>query len=748
MALACLLTAFTPLSARTTGHHVSSLTGDAQLDSLLFDMNERVHREEEKGVGQLELDVYVKGWSEVTRRRWLCRLIPNLLPFETSTQHESATEALCLVSFQAPCNLQITPMAHRYNSRKGRKLLRKVYPVLLPNYALSQRDDDRYYVFPFTDDGLTEYTYSLVTDVDTLTGHPLYTITFLPLRPHRLLMSGAMTVDGATHRPLRLQATGRIDFGTFDMDLSFTEYGEVNVPQRNHVTIDYNYAGSQGRNTYDCVYAFHQLSTRAELADARREAQLRDGQSHYDLTGVYDRIIPEVEADWDSLRPIPLSDAEVDRFAPPPATLPTLLPGTMPDSMYEHTVSVQSLRNLLRSKRARSVYQALPAHLMASSNINAFGTDLKVSGPLDPASLSYDRRNGVCFRERLRWSHRFDNGQSLIVRPEVGYSFGYGEMRYRLTAEWIYWPERRCGLQLSSRNRNSGFSSRFINLVNDALSDSVNTDFDDLGISYYHHYEARLEHSFELTNGLMAYLGVEHNYRTPVKHGARAHYNQSVSAEDLNTMVRDHYSDFNPYLRLEWQPHQYYHYQNRQKLYIASIYPKFSLEWAQGINGVFGSSGRYGRVETDVEQDIQLTPNRSLSYRASAGLLYHQRGEYFVNYRYFSTHQYPDSWNDHIGGVFHLLRDHWYLSSASYLQTHVMYESPFMLLHHLKPLSKFAIKERVYVSTLLAAHKAYYTEAGYGMGNNYFNLGGFVGTAGKQFMGFGVRATIEIDQHW
>jgi hypothetical protein len=731
-----------------------------------MDMNQRVHNEEEQGIGRLELDVYVKAWSHATRRKRLCRYIPNLLPFEASETKEAASEALCLVSFQAPCNLQITPVAHRYNSRKGRKLLRKVYPVLLPTYAIAQRKNDRYYVFPFTDDGLIEYNYSLRTDSDSLSGRPIYTIDFAPRRPHRVLMDGSITIDPMGHRPLCLRARGRIDFGTFDMELHFTPYGNVSVPARSHINIDYNYAGNHGRNTYDCLYTFHLLQSRAHLSVARHAARSLH-IDHYDLTGVYDRVVPEYEADWDSLRPIPLTEAESDRFELHPLpgdsllsidslaacdtlaisdslsllAVSTILPTQDADTL--HTVSVQSLRTLLSSSRARSLYQALPERLMSSSNINAFGTDLKVSGPLDPASLSYDKLNGVSFRERLRWSHHFNNGQSLILRPDIGYSFGFMEFRYNLTAEWIYWPERRCGLQLTARNRNSGFSSRFISLVNDALADSLGTQFDDLGISYYHHYEARLEQSYELANGFMAYLGVQHDYRTPVKHGSRA-----MTHEQLDALVHDYYADFSPYLRLEWRPHQYYHYQNRQKLYIASIYPKFALEVAQGINGVFGSSGSYGRVEADVEQDIRLTPNRSLSYHAGAGCLYHQDGEYFVNYRYFSSHQYPDSWNDHIGGVFHLLDDHWYLSSASYLQTHVMYESPFLLFHHLRPLSRFAIKERIYISTLLAQHKAYYQEAGYGIGNNYFNVGGFVGVAGREFMGFGVRATIEIDQHW
>ena len=168
---------------------------------------------------------------------------------------------------------------------------------------------------------------------------------------------------------------------------------------------------------------------------------------------------------------------------------------------------------------------------------------------------------------------------------------------------------------------------------------------------------------------------------------------------------------------------------------------------AQGIKGILGSKSDYTRMELDVHQTIPLGGVRSLSYHSGGGMFFRQKGEYFINYSYFSRSQYPDNWETHIGGVFSLLDDYWYSSSPAYLQVHVMYESPFMLLHRIRPISKFVIQERVYFSQLLADGKNVYTEAGYGMGNNYFNIGVFTGFVGLQFMDAGLKFTIELDQH-
>lgn len=691
------------MQARPVSHKIQANAGSAKLDTMLIHFNRKMKETEKRGIAKLAMEVYIKGNSHATRRGTLCKLIPNLLPFESGTG-ETFFEALCQISYQTPCNQQITPIAFRSNSRKGVKLLREIYPVLFPFYTISLRKDERYYVFPFTDDGLDEYEYSL-QDTLNIDGKRYYRIGFRPRVKHHFLLEGNITVDPENGQTYSLNCSGRIDFGKFRMEMIFSNYGKHSVPIRSLIVVDYNYAGCSGTNTYECLYSYKQFLDKVEFNEKSQSLNLTD---------VY-KNDPLQKVNWDSIRPLPLSPKEEKELETP---------------------------TINKNKQGRSLYQAIPERLMSSSNINAFGTDLKISGPLDPAAIGYDKFNGVSIREKLRWSYLFNNGQSIIVRPQIGYNFGIKEIRYKLTAEWIFYPERRCGLQLYAANRNSGFSSKFIDVVNNAL-DSVGTKFKDLGIDYYHHYETRIEQSFEITNGLMAYAGLLYNYRNPVKRGTRA-----ISPEHLDDLVQDHYADLNPYLRLEWTPRLYYHYRGRQKLYIASYYPTFSLELTKGVNGILGSKGNYFRTELDVEQGFPITTNRRLSYHVGIGAFFRQQGEYFVNYRYFSRGQYPESWNDNIGGTFHLLDDYWYSSTPGYLQSHVMYESPFLLLHQVKAVSKYSIKERIYLSALYARNKNSYTEIGYGMGNNYFNIGIFSGFVGLDFMDLGIKATLEIDQHW
>jgi len=682
-------------------------TGNPKLDNLLVELNGIANEFDTGDIDKLSLDVYIKGSSKGIQLGRVARLLPNILPFETHPDRTTAVEALCQVNYQNPCQMQFTPIALRTNSKAGKRIIKESYQVLLPLYAIKRMKDrgsDKYYVLPISDDGLEQYNFSLI---DTLTHHGemVQIIEFSPKRKHHTLSVGYFIV-GLDHKIKALSFSGNVDFGKVDYYVSFEEnpISNVPLPKQSHVSISYNYSGSTGVNEFDCFFVYKELT----LIDKTKKRK-----DELNLTSVYDK---EFEAiDFDTIRPVPLSFIEDSIL-------------TAKDSKVE---------------KKRSLYQVIPEKLVGSSNINAFGNDLKIYGPLYPASFGYDKINGVTLRERLRFSHLYDNGKSLIIKPDFGYSFKLKEFRYKLDAEWIYSPKKRGGFKLSARNKSSDFSSYFKNSVDQVLADTSNLHFEDLNIDYYRSHEWKLEHSIEICNGLSFFSGFAYNYRDPNKHGSKA-----MSHDRIDDLVKDHYTDFTPYIRLIWTPRQYYYYKGNQKLYIGSYYPTFSLEIAKGIKNVWRSSSDYERFELDIQHAIKLGDFRTISYHIGGGSFLKQKGEYFINYSYFSRSMYPSTWDDHIGGVFNLLDDYWYNSSPAYIQAHLMYESPFMLLHFIRPLSKYVIKERIYTSHLWANGKNAYTEIGYGMGNNYFNFGLFSSFIGFEINEVGVKFSVEIDSHW
>lgn len=701
-AILICMSAMTQVSvAKIHTHNLN--TGNPTLDSLLVSISQSMNYQEDSIVDYLSARLYVKGTSRNLRITKTGKYLVNLMPFEGHKDRVTAFESVYKINYQNPCQVQFIPMALRTNYKRGSKYLRESFQLLLPIYSFGKSSELKTFVLPFTDEGFDKYTFQ--QEIDTLASNDgvIYVIHFAPKHEHHTLGTGYIKV-GQDNIVKAMMFAGRVDFGKVDFYMTFELNKQTNTirPKQSHASISYNYGGNKGVNEFDSYLEVEELRFKT------RRHRLRE---KLDLTDIYDQKYDAINID--DIRPLALSEEE--------------------DSLLSTTTNTKA--------KKKNLLKRLPEMLVGSSNINAFGTNMKIYGPLDPASFSYDKIDGFSFRQRLRFSHTSNTGQSFVTKFDAGYSFGMKELRYDISYERIYNPRKRGGIKIAVAKKQSGFSSKFKDKINEVLSDTSKLTFKDLGIDYYNRHVFTFEHSYELLNGLMAYTGVNYNYRDPVKHGSRA-------VSNTDELVKDHYADFMPYFRLTWTPRQYYHYQNNQKLYIASYCPTFSFEAARGLKHVFGSTSDFGRIEFDIQQTIKLDAMRTLSYHAGMGSFFRQKGEYFINYAFFARSTFPSTWNDHIGGVFTLMDDYWYNSTPTYIQSHFMFESPFLILHKAKPISKYVIKERIYLSNLWSEGKNAYTELGFGMGNNYFNVGVFGSFIGLKMEEIGIKASIEIDSHW
>lgn len=623
-----------------------------------------------------------------------------------------------------------TLLLNTNNRRKGKQVVNELYQAMLPIYATSRRNDEgskKSFVLPFYDVGPLLYSYqyapvdtSLISKLEEqgIFVHPdhLCAIQFQPLRQHHTLLQGQALVDSVTMTVITLECQGRIDLATFHGRLYFSPdalFHGQHVPYSSDIDIQYRYLHTRATNSYHTIYKFIDY---LPLDSLDRWAVPLDLTEYYtEEPQLADNIITLQHT------PLPHRIDSVINYRPTPSHTPK----------PPKNAQLEQLEDLGET-------------LVDGTRFGPEGNRLRIYGPLDPASVGYDKFNGFTIREQARYNGRFAGGQTLYMRGELGYAFRLKEFRWRLFGEYTYLPHRRGRFTFEARRNTSTFSSRFIQVVNEALKQKSNTiNFDSLGIEYMQRYDFDFRHSIELTNGLMLHLGVDYINRRPVKDGAR--FPKWLRPDEF---IEHQYSDFAPYLLLEYTPRQYYWYDRGYKRYINSPTPTFSLEFTRAIPGAFGTESNYGRVEFDVQQLIRVTRTRNVAYHVSTGKFFNRRGEYFINYRYFARSQYPERWeDDRIGGTFHLLDDYWYSSSPAYAQAHFMYETPFGMVNRIRPISRYVINERFYLGTLWAEGKSLYHEVGYGIDNNYFNIGAFMGFKDAAFYGFGVKFRIEIGSH-
>ncbi len=721
----CLLLATSTMAGKVVARYNPS--GDPALDNLVLRINIKYNQLQNEPIGRLYIDAYHTGVSECDRQTLVGRLLRNVLPFQTTKKRGYALEALSQVRYQWPGDVQYNTVALRANrNRHGKMMLKEAYECLLPIYDMRRKGaDTRSFVVPFTDEGLRQYYFAFISeDADTIFAKQnpnICRIAFWPTTKHHTLLEGEILVDTLNINILSLRWKGRIDFAKTEGQLDFAtdSINHISHPISSTTQIHYNWLGAKATNRYISYFKF----TDYTLLDS-----IDRWHQPLDLTSTY-QVEPLKEANFDTIRTVPIS-----------AYL---------DSILTPTTIKEEPKN--KDKEESSVSEdlvTLVTGLVDGARIGDQDNSFRIYGPLDPTAFGYNKIDGITVRQRFRWDKNGKNGDQLKYRGYFGFAFNQKELRYNHDLDWDYNPSRRQRLSFEANCRGSGFSSKFIKTINEAIKenyrypDSIN--FYSLGVDYYRHYQFQLENSTELTNGLLLYIGANYNYRVPVKHGKRA-----MPKPQRDELIKSHYADFSPYFRLEWTPRQYYVMEGRRKIYISSPSPTLSFEAAQAIKNIFGAESNYRRIEFDIHQDIRIRPSRVFAYHVGAGSFYRQRGEYFINYRYFSRHMYTSQEvEDQLGGAFQLLDDYWYSSSPTYVQTHFMYATPFGIMHKMPRLSQYAIQERFYLGHLWSeGKKGLYSEMGYGFSNNYFSLGFFAGFTKYKFYSAGVKFSVEIGDH-
>ena len=236
-------------------------------------------------------------------------------------------------------------------------------------------------------------------------------------------------------------------------------------------------------------------------------------------------------------------------------------------------------------------------------------------------------------------------------------------------------------------------------------------------------------------NGFRLSAGLAYHHRTPMKKN-----------KDTGLDLKDH-NEFTPVIGLTYTPRQYYWMDGYRKEYLHSHYPTFRIELARSIPDLLGCTGNYWRMEAGMNQTVRLGLSERLSYNLSGGLFFNQHNMYFADFSYFAKRYFPEPWGDRFGGIFHNLGGDWCNASDKYIQGHLMYESPFILLRFLKPnpkAHKYLVSERFYLSQLWTPVLPNYSELGYGIGSDLFHIALFLGFEKFKYQSVGLKFALEL----
>ena len=666
-------------------------------------------------------EVYTRSYVETVEKNILYKythLIPQFVLHDPHSD-EALIETISNFRFDYPNNY-----VHDIQHVKG-TLTRQRDIDLIPFKLLNiniygETTNDESLFMPIRFSTAKYYNYELYQTF-TENNKTYYNIHFTPIYENPKLLKGSFIIEKGTWRVIFFRGEGVDIFSDFSFELTMGNEWVTNyLPVSFTIFQTTSYLGNvlAGRHLANIEY---------------NEIQLRETQEKersLNISDFYKVRLDSVPvrgdtAFWNSYRPIPLQEREKD---------------VIEDFNRKQKEKAEKIKNG-DSTVNLGIAQQMAQRMVMNSRYKYKSTKIGYSGLLNPLMLGYSSRDGITYRQKLSFNIDLRRNRTIKIDAFAGYMFRDKEFFTDLSTTFNYEPMHLGSLTLSIGNGNPTYSSMFVDQIQDSLKNR-GLSFEDIALPYYKDYYFKIFNSIEITNGLLFQTGIDYHIRRgeSITPKLRSNKDDMQPIENLFGTRRS----FAPFVRFSWTPQQYYRFEGRQKIYVRSKFPTFKVELSRSFQDILGSTSEYNRVEFDISQSIPIGLMHSLHYHVGAGTFINQKTEYFADFVYFSRKNFPENWNDKLGGGFNLLGRDLYNASDSYVQAHLMFETPFLILKNIPFISDFADKERIYLSHLHTPYINSYIEAGYGIGNRFFNLGVFGAMHKTDFRKIGIRAAFEF----
>lgn len=668
-------------------------------------------------VDSYEAEVYMRTYIETVKKGLFYRFthtIPNFVFYDPKS-NEALIETISNLRFTFPNNY-VQDVKHVTGTLTGQKDIEMIPFNLLSINVYSETTYDESFVMPLRKETSRYYEYQLQQEY-TEGDITYYTISFEPIYESPKLLKGTVVVEQGSWRVIQFQAEGIDLMADFSIEITMGDEWITNyLPTNFTIYRTTSYFGNVIANRHLAHIDYQKIAMR-DFVEKEKSLNISD------LVRVRLDSVP-IQDDslfWENNRPIPLQAKERD--------------------------VIEDYKNRINSKKTNgdTVSQNISAQDLAqrvvlNSKYKLRSTQIQYSGLLNPFMLGFSSHDGITYKQSVFFNIDLKDNRNLHIKAFGGYMFKRKELFSEVLFRWNYNPMHLGNVTFLAGIGNPTYSSMFVKEVRDSLK-RQGLSFEDISVNYYKDYYFKLFNEVEYGNGLLLGAGVEYHIRK----GNRKNINLVPDGDGGGNGVDDLFGtkySFMPFVKIAWTPEQYYRYEGKQKIPVRSSYPTFKLEMARSFKDILKSTSEFNRIELDINQNIPIGMMKLLQYHIGGGMIINQKTEYFADFVYFAKNNFPENWSDGIGGTFNLLRRNLYNASDSYIQAHVMYEAPFMILKNVPIISEGVGVERLYLSQLYNKQIISYTELGYGFGNRIFNAAIFGSFHKLEFNEIGVKASL------
>lgn len=474
---------------------------------------------------------------------------------------------------------------------------------------------------------------------------------------------------------------------------------------------------------------------------------------------VTERFVQKVEKDankkdsayWNQIRPIPLSDIEKNAISVRDSVIEQ--PGLRKSN--NDTIQTASGNNEVRK---RSMFLSTLRHIATGYTWrDSTGTYIGFGGLADLTNFSFNTVDGFVYGVDFRLGKDWKN-RSLYIGPEIKWAFSRQDLIWKINSFYTFQTRRynqiyaRAG-QASVDFNTGGGINLFLNM-NFSLF---------LRKNYLKLYESEyytLGYQTNISPGLRLDVSATYENRGMLENNTDFSIFKPASQYTPNEPVNEYLINGSLYaLRdmkhgafnatINWTPFQRYRVEGSRKIAQGSDWPSFTMTWRHGINEfeeLEDPVRHYDMLRFEISKTKELGAFSDFRWRIRTGGFLNKRNLTFYDFYHINTQSLPlllNSYED----AFRLPAFYSLSTPEFYVQTHVRYVTPYLLLKYLPFLSNTLIRENLSLSYLGSRNHDHYTELGYALSEIFLvgELGVYVGFENAKYKSAGVTILLRLN---
>jgi hypothetical protein len=431
---------------------------------------------------------------------------------------------------------------------------------------------------------------------------------------------------------------------------------------------------------------------------------------------------------WNRIRPIPLTVNEVKSIV-------------VYDSVRAVNKKNDSIKATPKAKKLKLTKTIFLGGDLFTDTIKYWRFD----GLISPTRIGFNTVDGWKYTMGSSFYTRLKNYNSINAKGMIGYAFDRRSLLWNLQGQYNFNQGQNI-IQLGAGQSPLDFNSEGATSLENQISTLF---FRQNLIRYYEKQNFWGLYSMYLAKGLKITSSISISNNLPLTNHTdfsffyKGKRNYSLNIPDnANYMMTSHRNTLIG-LELEYTPGQNYYLVKNNKIFTPSNYPTFSIQWKKGVLDLLGGETNYQFMKAAIHQDINLNEAEKLSYNISAGLFPDKRPTNFSEFNHFSTEPLTIGVKDFYS-TFQLLDYYQYSTNDRFIEGHFIYSTPFLILKRLPVIRNRVWTEKLIANYLYTPLLKNYTEIGYGIGNELYNIGIFESFKNLNSNSFGLKISLRI----